>query len=234
MLSSLVPTAILAYYIYRYRYLEIIIQRSFVYASFALFVLLSYLFGVRRVSAAAQARYHLPPEVVEGLLILGLMFLAAPLRRFTERRVRQLFSREVTLYRDLVAQVGEAADWGELSRFLAFVETRIAQALELSRVQIAPRAGAPPAASELAALAEERRLSQIESPSLLARVSARGCYVLWREGRVVGLMLAGFEPRELTAEKREVLAVLAGHIAVGIANCELIEEKVRLHSPTSS
>jgi signal transduction histidine kinase len=32
----------------------------------------------------------------------------------------------------------------------------------------------------------------------------------------------------MTAEKREVLAVLAGHLAVAVENCELLEEKVKL------
>src|SRR5256714_1801926 len=41
-LSSLVPSALLAYYIYRYRYLGLIIQDSFVVASFAGVVLAAY------------------------------------------------------------------------------------------------------------------------------------------------------------------------------------------------
>ena len=32
----------------------------------------------------------------------------------------------------------------------------------------------------------------------------------------------------MTAEKREVLLVLAGHLAAAIENCQLLEEKVKL------
>ena len=229
MLSSLAPTAIIAYYIYRYRYLELVIRQSFVYAAFAIVVLMSYLYGIRRLGLVLEARFKLRAGVVEALLILGLMFLAGPLRRLTERYIKRLFVREVGLYRELVAQVGAAAaNYGELAHFIGFTERRISEALALSRVEVIPGAGAQGEAAELCRLAEERQLTQIEEAALLKKLDARACYALWREGRVVGLMVVGGAPQELTAEKREVLSVLAGHIAVAIENCQLLEDKVRL------
>jgi signal transduction histidine kinase len=72
-------------------------------------------------------------------------------------------------------------------------------------------------------------LRQIEDPALLSQLDATACECLWREGRVVGLLTVGTASRnEMTAEKREVLAVLAGHLAVAVENCELLEEKVKL------
>jgi signal transduction histidine kinase len=71
-------------------------------------------------------------------------------------------------------------------------------------------------------------LAQVEEAARLKRIDALACYALWREGRVVGLMVVGGAATELTAEKREVLAVLAGHLAVAIENCQLLEEKVKL------
>lgn len=229
MLGSLAPTAILAYYIYRYRYLELVIRQSFVYAAFAAVVLMIYLYGIRRLSLAIEARYLLQPGVIEALLILGLMFLAGPLRRLTERYIQRLFVREVGLYRELVAQVGAAAaELGELAHFIAFVERRISESLELSRVKIIPSADALAEVKELCHFAEEQRLTQIEDAPLLKQLDALACYALWREGRVVGLMVIGGLPEELTVEKREVMSVLSGHIAVAIENCHLLEEKVKL------
>jgi signal transduction histidine kinase len=229
MLGSLAPTAILAYYIYRYRYLELVIRQSFVYAAFAVLVMMIYLYGIRRLSLAIEARYRWREGLVEALLILGLMFLAGPLRRFTERYIKRLFVREVGLYRELVAQVGEAAaSYGELAHFINFAERRLSSSLELSRVKIIPSTEAAAELGELCQLAEEQRLTQIEEAARLKRIDALACYALWREGRVVGLMVVGGMPQELTAEKREVLSVLAGHIAVAIENCQLLEEKVKL------
>src|SRR5262249_36960325 len=59
-------------------------------------------------------------------------------------------------------------------------------------------------------------------------LDALASYILWRESRVVGLIVIRGAPQLLTAEKREVLAVLAGHIAVAVENCQLLEEKVKL------
>jgi signal transduction histidine kinase len=228
-LSSIVPTAIVAYFIYQYRYLELLIRRSFVYAVVAAVVMMSYIYGVRRISLWLEARYGARADVIEGLLILVVLFLAEPLRRLTDRYLQSLFAREVGLYRDLVAQVGAAAaSYGELERFVAFAEKRLRTALELREVEIISGNTAPEAAAAVIRLAEENQITEIEGLSSLARLQATACYALWREGRVVGLLIVRAAPQEFTIEKREVLSVLAGHLAVAIENCQLLEEKVKL------
>ncbi|MEO6726708.1 MAG: ATP-binding protein [Blastocatellia bacterium] len=232
-LSSLAPTAIVAYYIYRYRYLELIIRQSFVYAVLAVVVMMVYLYGIRRLSIWLNGRYELRADVIEALLILLVLFLSAPLRRVVERYLQKLFASEVGLYRDLVAQVGEeASNYGELSHFVEFAERRLRNALELGEVHIIPANGPASGAADVYAeachLAETGRLTEIEDTPLLERLGVLACYVLWREGRVVGLLTVSGNPQSLTSEKREVLTVLAGHLAVAIENCQLLEEKVKL------
>lgn len=228
-LSSIAPTTIVAYFIYRYRYLELLIRRSFVYAVVAAAVMMSYIYGIRRVSLWLEARYGARADVIEALLILIVLLLAGPLRRLIDKYLQSLFAREVGLYRDLVAQVGAAAaSYSELERFIHFAEQRLRAALELQQVEIIPANAAPDEAAALIRLAEEQQLTEIEDLALLARLQAAACYALWREGRVVGLLVARAAPQEFTAEKREVLTVLSGHLAVAIENCQLLEEKVKL------
>ncbi|MGH9902117.1 MAG: hypothetical protein ACRD68_09950, partial [Pyrinomonadaceae bacterium] len=81
-LGSLLPIALLAYHIYRYRYLELIIRESLIVASFAAVVLVVYLYGIRTVGEWLTARYGLRAGAVESLLILTLALVAAPLRRW--------------------------------------------------------------------------------------------------------------------------------------------------------
>ncbi len=228
-LSSLAPTAIIAYYIYRYRYLELVIRQSIVYAVFAVMVLMIYVYGIRRVSLAIEARTALRSEIIEAILILGLMFLAGPLRQFTERRLQRLFVREVGLYRDLVAQVGaKAASFNELDYFLKFAERQVRESLALTDVRLIPRLRAAETVTKLCRHAEERQWTQVEDTEWLGKLGALACYALWREARIVGLLVIGGDRDSLTVEKREVLSVLAGHLAVAIENCQLLEEKVRL------
>src|SRR5215475_6640872 len=91
-LSSLAPATIIAYFIYRYRYLELVIRQSFVYAILAAVVMMVYIYGVRRLSLALDAGYGVKAQGVEALLILVVIVLAGPLRRATEHYLLRLFT----------------------------------------------------------------------------------------------------------------------------------------------
>ncbi len=227
-MSSLVPTALIAYYIYRHRYLELVIRQSFVYAAFALMVMVIYLYGIRRIAGVIEANYSMRAGVVEAILILGLMFLAEPMRRMTERNIQRLFTREVGLYRNLVVQVGaDAAHYNSLAQFVAFAERHIAEALALNEIKLVT-ASADPKYQKIFRYAEQWELTQIEEADFLHTIDALACYALWREEKVIGLMLVRSFASELTAEKREVLSVLSGHLAIAIERAMLLEEKVGL------
>ena len=70
-LGSLLPSALLAYYIYRYRFLELIIKESLIVASFAAVVLAIYLYGIRTIGEWLTARYGVRTGVIEGVMILA-------------------------------------------------------------------------------------------------------------------------------------------------------------------
>ena len=136
-LGSLLPSALLAYYIYRYRLLELIIRESLIVASFAGLVLVLYLYGIRTIGVWLTARYGLRAGAVETLLILALALGAAPLRAWLEKRFHKLFEREAALYRDVVARIGShAGKYKQLPELLRFVEERTQEALGLRRVRL--------------------------------------------------------------------------------------------------
>ena len=237
-LGSLLPSTLLAYYIYRYRYLELIIKESLIVATFAAVVLAVYLSGIRRIGDWANARYGLRAGVVEAILILALTLLAAPLRSWLEKSFRVLFERETALYREVVAQVGShVGRFRKLPELLSFIESQTAHALSLSRVRILLQSDEK----------EERALSVTDEPSeitLLQRLRTTGtvpeddehlrahgydiAYALRREDRNLGLMLIEGSPNALSSDVRAVLEVLAGQVAIAIEDFRLIEENVRL------
>jgi signal transduction histidine kinase len=250
-LGSLLPSALIAYYIYRYRYLELIIKESLIAASFAVVVLTGYLYGIRTLGAWLTARYQLRAGVVESLLILALALLAAPLRRWIEKRFHNLFQREATLYREVVTRIAtQAGQYRQLPELLRFVEERTAQALSLRRVHI--RIHHPPqdASDQPDALAPEKRMERddelselmagmleqarsagwtaIEGEATTRALGFEMAYVLRREDRMVGLMLIDAAPDALTPDARTVLEVLAGQLAIAIEDCRLVEENVWL------
>jgi signal transduction histidine kinase len=250
-LGSLLPSALIAYYIYRYRYLELIIKESLIVASFAAVVLTAYLYGIRTLGGWLTTRYQLRTGVVETLLILALALLAAPLRRWIERRFHNLFQREATLYREVVARIAaQAGQYKQLPELLRFVEERTAQALGLRRVRIYIHRPQNDLSGNADAFVYEKKVETDDEVSalmgqLLGQSRAHGwtaiegepsvralgfemAYALKREDHLVGLMLIDAETDALTPDARAVLEVLAGQMAVAIEDCRLVEENVWL------
>ncbi|MBA2339781.1 MAG: hypothetical protein H0V88_05260, partial [Pyrinomonadaceae bacterium] len=244
-LGSLLPTTLIAYHIYRYRYLEIIIKKSLVAASFAVVVLVVYLYGVRVIGERLTLHYGLRGGIIESFLILALALLAAPLRAWLERRFHQLFARETALYRELVASIANrAAYYKQLPQLIAFLQERIEHRLELKRVKIvitdktqhasdnfgemdSENYGALPI-SELLKNARANEWSPFEDDASLLDSGFKICYSLRRDERTIGLMLVDADAERLTHDVRAVLDVLAGQVATAIEECRLVEENVML------
>jgi signal transduction histidine kinase len=233
-LGSLLPSALLAYYIYRYRYLELIIKESLVVATFAAVVLAVYLYGIRRVADWTSARYGVRAGVLEAILILALTLLAAPLRGWLERSFRSLFQRETALYRDVVSQISASVgQYRSLTDLLNSIETQSANALSLRRVRIAllPEGenNVEENSTEFAALLRNwRGTNGGDSASELRALGYQRAYPLTREEHMLGLLLIEASPNALTPDVSAVLEVLAGQIAVAVEDYRLMEENVRL------
>jgi signal transduction histidine kinase len=147
-LGSLLPTALIAYHVYRYRYLELIIKESLVAASFAVVILVVYLYGIRTIETWVTGHYGLRAGAVEALLILAFALSAAPLRAWLEKRFQQLFAREAALYREVVTRIGtQSRRYPQLPELLRFIEDRTAHELGLRRVSF-QLLEAPAAASD--------------------------------------------------------------------------------------
>jgi signal transduction histidine kinase len=236
-LGSLLPSALLAYYIYRYRYLELIIKESLIVATFAAVVLAVYVYGIRRIGDWANARYGLRAGVVEAMLILALTLLAAPLRGWLEKSFRALFERETALYRDVVAHISaQAGQYRQLDELLAAIEAQTANTLSLRRVKIFVPAQ-DESGGEQTSHTELRKLLQmvadtgahvIENDERLNQFGYNIGFVLSREDRNSGMLLIDAAAAALTPDVRAVLEVLAGQIAIAIEDYRLVEENVRL------
>jgi signal transduction histidine kinase len=251
-LGSLLPSALLAYYIYRYRYLELIIEESLVVASFAAVVLMIYIYGIRTIGDWVTSRYGVRAGVVEALLILALALAAAPLRGWLEQRFHKLFEREAALYRQIVSRISShAGQYQQLPDLLDFVEQQTASALKLRSVRIvvsdreegqdehqndvavARPSGRAPGGTEawveqMLDLSRRDYWSPVENHPLLEAHGYTIAYPLRRDERVSGGLLVDAAPGSLTEDVRSVLEILAGQVAIAIEDSRLVEENVRL------
>ncbi|HKO42617.1 MAG TPA: ATP-binding protein [Pyrinomonadaceae bacterium] len=243
-LGSLLPSALLAYYIYRYRYLELIIEESLIVATFAAVILAVYLYGIRTAGDWVTSRYGVRAGVVEALLILVLALAAAPLRRWLETRFHKLFEREATLYRQIVSRIStQAGQYRELPELLDFVEQQTTAALGLRKVRIAvtPEAestgglenGRETGPSEawitrLLELSGKQRWMPVEDDSGLEANGYTIAFPLRRDEEVFGLMLVDAASGSMNQDARAVLQILADQVAIAIDDSRLVEENVRL------
>jgi signal transduction histidine kinase len=241
-LGSLLPSALLAYYIYRYRYLELVIEESLIVATFAAVVLTIYLYGIRVIGEWANAEFGVRSGVVEAVLILALTLAAAPLRKWLEQRFHRLFERQATLYREIVDRIGaHAGRYRELPELLRFVEERTAQGLGLRAVRVIvadqDRSNVPANGDhsqttdwiyEIIRFSKDQDWGPVENLPELSKQGFRMAFPLLREERTVGLLLVDGPGGSLTPDARAVLGILAGQVATAIEDCRLVEENVRL------
>ena len=247
-LGSLLPSALLAYYIYRYRYLELIIEESLVVATFAAVVLTIYIYGIRTIGDWTTWRYGVRPGVVEALLILALALAAAPLRGWLGKRFHKLFEREAALYRQIVSRISShAGQYKQLPQLLDFVERETTTALGLRKVRIVvsdrlnsesnhqddkiahgKAVSMEPWVERVLDLSNGNGGLPVEDDALLEANGYTIAYPLRRDERVSGILLVDAAPGTLTEDTRSVLEILAGQVAIATEDCRLVEENVRL------
>jgi signal transduction histidine kinase len=226
-LGSLVPSVLLAYYIYRYRYLEIIIEESLIVVTFATVVLTVYVFGIRTIGDWMTQRYGVRPGLVEALLILALALLAAPLRGWLAQRFHRLFEREAALYKEIVARIGSyAGQHKDLSDLLHFVEERTTDALGLRRLKIFVEP--EPWVQEVLDHSKQTEWQPVEDEPVLVDHGFRLAYPLRREDKVEGLVAVDAASASLTPDARSIIGLLADQVAIAIDDSRLFEENLRL------
>ena len=232
-LGSLLPSALLAYYIYRYRYLEIIIEESLVVVTFATVVLTVYVFGIRTLGDLLTQRYGTKPGLVESILILALALVAAPFRGWLAQRFQKLFEKETALYKQIVSRIGSfAGQYKDLLELLHFVEGRTTEVLGLRRLKIFIAGDeeneTPPWVKEILDRSREQHWTPVEDDAVLEVEGFKLAYPLRREEKVAGLLTVDAASPSLTPDARSVIATLADQVAIAIDDSRLLEENVRL------
>src|SRR5262249_46639811 len=118
----------------------------------------------------------------------------------------------------------------DLESLVADMEDKICRGLGLKALRIIPFYPEPPegAAERVGARIGGNAPGPVEADDDVAALGGDIAYGLTREGKLLGLMIVSADPGTLISDKRAVLEVLAGQVAVGIESAILIEEKLRL------
>ncbi|MBI1746210.1 MAG: hypothetical protein HYR55_06445 [Acidobacteria bacterium] len=253
MTSAIIPTMLIAYYIFRFNFLELIIHRRFVYILSVSGFLTLYLVAIRWVSEYLERVYDLPSPLVELILIFSVISAAIPVYLWLNR----LISLRVGIYGDFTRKLNrEVSQVLTLKLRLDFMAVEIARVFKLNKVCVLSlRSADEPENSTIDAwggnievpLAEDavkrpaglilkRRLDIVrwndpllsETHYSLKDLGFTHIFSLWYENRLTGLMLVDSYPRKYLEDYEGLLLALAGTVAGAIEDCKTLEEKIQL------
>ena len=143
--SSLLPTLLVAYYIYRYGFLHIVIHRGVALVLFALLSLGLYLLGIRRLVLYLRDELSAPALLVEGVFVVAILLLLAPLSRWLDSYVQTAFRVALGRYQDLAASLNRIDVISVDEQFLKeLIEETLRRELGARQVRISSSSSEPP------------------------------------------------------------------------------------------
>ena len=228
--SSLLPTLLVAYYIYRYGFLQIVIHRGVALVLFALLSLGFYLLGIRRLVLYLKDELSAPALLVEGVFVVAILLLLAPLSRWLDSYIQTTFRAELGRYQDLAASLNRIDVIAVDEQFLKeLIEETLRRELGARQVMISFSSSEPPPAGahRLPLLAGNKNLgflnvvpSENDFPSLRAdalRIVGNEVASLLERSR---LLHAKLESEKELARKShlEQLGTMAATVAHNVKN----------------
>jgi signal transduction histidine kinase len=104
-LSPLVPAALFAYFVIRYNFLQIILERSLVYGAILAAVVLVHQLAFQDVSASLPEAYRLHVVCLEAVALIALILIYQPLRQRTAEALRYFMGVRVSEIREALRQL---------------------------------------------------------------------------------------------------------------------------------
>src|SRR4030095_1339087 len=208
MLWSVVPSALLGYFIFRHNFLEIVIQRSFGYPISLVILLLVYLVSVRYLPDYFG---EIPKEVVQAGMILVLLPLVQPLRRWIDHSIDNLFSREIDRFEKLAAGLDEISkSTVDLHQLMQLTEERLRKELNLKSIRLTVND------------------KTAEVSDTLARSQNCERILLQKGDLLLGAMLVEGHNSTVPSQQHAALRYVIPQIVAAIETCRLLEGKIQL------
>ncbi|MHC4268144.1 MAG: two-component system sensor histidine kinase NtrB [Planctomycetota bacterium] len=255
MLSSIFPSIIFSYYVYRYNYMEFVLRRSVFYSFQAVFVICFYYFGIRQLSKQLELNYSINAKVLEAVLIIALVYWFPKLKENIQGLMRRLFVKMIAdseyLLNELSHQI--SADLLiDLSLLLENVVESIKKATAIKNVNLILLKGGRTHVvghgdntfiskddilntikyfdkGEIAVL-DRYEVTDASIISEMKRLEMFFIFPIFKDRKLTGLLALGKSRRgmRLRADNLDQLMIIANQISSAMAKAELIQEKLQL------
>lgn len=255
MLSSIFPSIIFSYYVYRYNYMEFVLRRSMFYSFLVLIVICLYYFGIKQLSKYLELNYSVNVKVSEAVFVIALVYWFPKLKEKVQGLMRKLLFRRIAdseyLLNDLSHQIG-ADLLINLSLLLEYVVESIKKATAIKNVSlvlfkggriqvIGYRKGAFMARDDILniiknfdkgeiTVLDRHEVTDVAIINEMKQLEAFFIFPVFKDRKLIGLLSLGKSIRglRLPADNLEQLMIIANQISSAIAKAELIDEKLQL------
>ncbi|MCF6157887.1 MAG: hypothetical protein E3K32_04800 [wastewater metagenome] len=95
MLSSIFPSIIFSYYVYRYNYMEFVLRRSVFYSFLTLILICLYYFGIKKLSKSLEQNYFVNSRILESVFVINLVFWFPKLKEGVQKLFRKLIFHRI-------------------------------------------------------------------------------------------------------------------------------------------
>lgn len=122
MLSSIFPSIIFSYYVYRYNYMEFVLRRSVFYSFLTLILICLYYFGIKKLSKSLELHYSVNPKIFESVFVINLVFWFPKLRENVQKLFRKLIFHRVADSEYLLNELSHIISTDPLVDFVKLLE----------------------------------------------------------------------------------------------------------------
>jgi signal transduction histidine kinase len=250
--ASIVPSTVLAYFIYRYNFLELVIRRSFFVITLSIVIFGMYFLGVRRLSLFLGTYFDIVPGLFEAASILVIVVTFPMYKKWLQKRVNQVFFREFGYYHQLFSELEQTISsiFGVQS-LVDYIQKTVSKVLFLECVHLSIfdlREGSikfrattfpelPAIDSIVRKMERDRsrllRLEDVKEPQVQAEIKNLNATLIIpvrHKGTLMGIFSFKAKPprRPILTQELEMLQSLAAQTAMSVSSALLLEEKLEL------
>ena len=255
MLSSIFPSIIFSYYVYRYNYMEFMLRRSVFYSFLTLILICLYYFGIKKLSKTLEHHYFVNAKILESVFVISLVFWFPTLKERIQKLIRKLIFFRIANSEYMLNELSHVISADPLVNFnklLEYVVTSINKATAIKSINlllfksertqiIGNKKYEPVTQSDLQHIIqffangeyvvlnryEVKEVSIINEMRLLDAIFLFPIFV---NRRLTGLLCLGRARRgvSITSDNLDQLMIIANEIGSAVEKSKIIEEKLLL------
>ncbi|MGQ3684392.1 MAG: ATP-binding protein [Candidatus Loosdrechtia sp.] len=122
MLSSIFPSIIFSYYVYRYNYMEFVLRRSVFYSFLTLILICLYYFGINKLTKLLEYHYLVNARMLESVFVINLVFWFPKIKEGVQKLFRKLIFHRIADSEYLLNELSHVISADPLVNFRRLLE----------------------------------------------------------------------------------------------------------------